>query len=257
MAADDDLDHLLDDLYAVPPAEFVARREALAKELRAAGDTERAAEVHRLRRPSVVAWSVNQIARARARDVGALVAAGDELRDAIASGDGDGIRAAMRTRRARVEELTDAAVEQATALTSNPDAHRDAIAATFEAATADDEARGLVAAGRLSTELKASATALDDLVALTPASPRPRGAGTKLPRARGASLPRDELALRRAEEAVAAARRDLTETAAALKEAEAEVTRAERAARVARDAHRRAEGTLERAQRTLKDRRSR
>jgi chromosome segregation ATPase len=253
VAADD----LLDELYAAPPAEFVARREALVKQLRAAGDTERAAAVHQLRRPSVVAWSVNQVARGRGRDVAALVGAGDELRAAIASGDGDAIRAAMRARRARVELLTDAAVEQAAALTSSPEAHRDAIAATFEAATADDDARELVVAGRLSTELRPSSTALDDLVALTPAAPRSRGSGARLPRSRGAALPRDELALRRAEEAVAAARRELAETADTLKEAEAEVTRAERAARAARDAHRRAEGRLERAQRTLQERRSR
>lgn len=247
----------LDELYAVDPSAFVARREALVKALRAAGDAEGAAEMHALRRPSLVAWSVNQVARDRARDVDALVRAGEELREAISTGDGDGIRAAMRARRARVEALTRAAVDAARALTANPDGHRDAIASTWEAATADDEARELVTSGRLTTELKPSSSALDDLVALAPSAPRTRSARGKLPRSQGAALPRDELAVRRAEEGVAAARAELADTEAALREAEREQTRAERAVAKAADAKRRAEGKLERAQRTLKERRSR
>ena len=152
------IEDALDELYAVPPADFVTRREALAKDLRSVGNTDEAAEVHKLRKPSLVAWSVNQVARERARDVTALVNAGDDLRDAIASGDGDAIRAAMRARRARVEALTDAALERAAVLSPNPATHRDAVAATWEAATADDAARELVASGRLTTELTPSVT---------------------------------------------------------------------------------------------------
>lgn len=247
----------LDELYVVPPADFVPRREALVKALRAAGDSTEAAAVHRLRRPSLVAWSVNQVARERARDVTALVAAGDELRDAIASGDGDAIRAAMRARRTRIEELTDAALARAAALTPNPTTHRDAVAATWEKATADDDARDLVTRGRLTTELTPSATALETMVALAPATGERRRAGAKLPRTRGATLPRDELALKRAEDAVAAARAELTDATAAVRDAEGELDRAERAAAGAHDAQRRAEGRLERAQRALQDRKSR
>ena len=53
----------MDDLFALPPAEFIAARDALAKRLKADGDATRAAEVKALRRPSVAAWAVNQVAR--------------------------------------------------------------------------------------------------------------------------------------------------------------------------------------------------
>src|SRR4051812_17139068 len=53
----------IDELYTVDPSEFVARRNALAKELRAAGDRDAAAEVSKLRRPTVVAAALNQLAR--------------------------------------------------------------------------------------------------------------------------------------------------------------------------------------------------
>ena len=251
------IEDALDELYAVPPADFVTRREALAKDLRSVGNTDEAAEVHKLRKPSLVAWSVNQVARERARDVTALVNAGDDLRDAIASGDGDAIRAAMRARRARVEALTDAALERAAVLSPNPATHRDAVAATWEAATADDAARELVASGRLTTELTPSVERARGDGRARAGYRGPGRGGPKLPRARGASLPRDELAMKRAEDAVAAARQELTDATAAVKAADAELARAERAAKVAQDARRRAEGKLERAQRTLQDRRSR
>jgi hypothetical protein len=54
---------LVDPLYAGPPEEFVAARDALAKRLRADGDRATAAEVAKLRRPTATAAALNQVAR--------------------------------------------------------------------------------------------------------------------------------------------------------------------------------------------------
>ena len=53
----------VDDLYQRVPGEFVAARNQLVRELKKAGEKDRAAEVAKLRRPSVGAWAVNQLAR--------------------------------------------------------------------------------------------------------------------------------------------------------------------------------------------------
>ena len=57
----------MDELFDLPPTEFIAARDALAKQLKADGDAGAAAEVKALRRPSVAAWAVNQVARRQPR----------------------------------------------------------------------------------------------------------------------------------------------------------------------------------------------
>jgi len=53
----------LDDLFATPPQEFVRRRNALVKELKAAGERAAAERIAALKRPVVALWAVNQLAR--------------------------------------------------------------------------------------------------------------------------------------------------------------------------------------------------
>src|SRR4051812_44776528 len=53
----------VDDLFALDPSEFTAARDRLVAELREAGDKGAAAEVKALRRPTVTAWALNQLAR--------------------------------------------------------------------------------------------------------------------------------------------------------------------------------------------------
>src|SRR4051794_33762768 len=57
MADDPEVDSLL----TVPPDEFVAARNALAKSLRAAGRKQEAAAVAALRRPTAVDWALNMV----------------------------------------------------------------------------------------------------------------------------------------------------------------------------------------------------
>ena len=56
-------DDEVDELYGLDPGEFVAARNALAKQIKAGGDKARGAEVAKLPRPSIVAWALNQAAR--------------------------------------------------------------------------------------------------------------------------------------------------------------------------------------------------
>ena len=68
----------LDDLYKLPPGEFTAARNALAKTL--SGDAAR--EVKALKKPNAVAWSVNQLYWKARPMYDALMKAGRALREA-------------------------------------------------------------------------------------------------------------------------------------------------------------------------------
>jgi hypothetical protein len=94
------------DLFAVPPAEFVAARDALAKELRGAGRDADAKEVAALRRPSAPVWAVNQLARRSAAEVQELLDASERVEKAQLRGaPGDELREAMAQQRAALAKL--------------------------------------------------------------------------------------------------------------------------------------------------------
>lgn len=187
----------IDDLFALPASKFVAAREALGRELRKAGRHEVAASVHALRRPTVVAWAVNQVARTYPDRIAALAAAGAAVQDAqlqAADGVHTDLRAASRRRRALLDELTEAAA----GLTDNPSGQRAAIEATLDRASIDAELQPVLLAGRLSKELPpAGRFELGDPMAEAPARPTP----TRAPKPA-----RDELAVRRAQQALEQAR---------------------------------------------------
>jgi hypothetical protein len=101
------------DLFAVAPDEFVAARDELVRELRAAGDKDEAAAIKKLRRPAVPVWALNQVARS---DAGVI----EELRDAAAAArsaqdnvlggaDADELRNALGRRREAIKAVSRAA----------------------------------------------------------------------------------------------------------------------------------------------------
>jgi hypothetical protein len=120
----------VDTLYAVPLEEFVAERKRVAKELRAAGDRDAAAEVAKLPKPTPPAWALNRFAREQADvveqwlDVAAALRAasadpGPELRTAMAAHREatTGLLAAVRDQaRPNGRPLTDAMLERVRAL---------------------------------------------------------------------------------------------------------------------------------------------
>lgn len=101
----------VDELFNLPLEEFTAARDALAKQLKKAGDAGAAAEVKALRKPTVSAWAVNQAVR-RSPDVAdELVDAAAELRAAqtaaVEGGDAAALRDAMKAHRAAVARMLD------------------------------------------------------------------------------------------------------------------------------------------------------
>jgi hypothetical protein len=148
----------VDRLFGLGPESFVAARNEAARRLKQAGDAGAAARITALRRPSLSAWAVNQLARARGREVEALLEAGRRLRDAhqaaVAGGDAAALRAATRAERAAVAGLVAAAVEVLeSAGHASTEATRDRVAATLHAAAADPAAAELVRRGRLTHDL--------------------------------------------------------------------------------------------------------
>jgi hypothetical protein len=104
------LEAQLDALYRAPLDEFTARRDALAKELRAAGAAQESQRVKALRKPTAVAWAINRLhleqhGLAEIEDAsGALRSA---LRDPRSPEDR---RTAIESRRRALERATAAAV---------------------------------------------------------------------------------------------------------------------------------------------------
>jgi hypothetical protein len=79
-------------LYGVPPAQFVAVRAEESGRARSEADEELAARIAGLRKPSVGAWLVNQLARGRESLVAEVLDLGEQLRTAQDDSDGAALR---------------------------------------------------------------------------------------------------------------------------------------------------------------------
>src|SRR5215207_9476709 len=147
-----------DELFGLPPEEFVAARDDLARRLRHEGEPEAAKQVKVLRRPPLSAWAVNQLARRPGEGLGPLLAAGERLRaahQAALAGEGAAeLRAAAKDERDAVAGLVRSAMELlGEAGHPTTDATRDRVAATLHAAAASPEAAAQVGSGRITADL--------------------------------------------------------------------------------------------------------
>lgn len=162
-------------LYALPPQQFTAARDALAADAKAAGDAALATSVRALRRASASAWAVDLLAREAPDDLVALAALGDRFRTAQADGDRPALSALTRERKEALAGL----VARARLLAS--DAGRPLSAAalaevdqTLRAAVADATAAAAVRSGRLVRALAADGLEEADLTDAV-AGPAPEG----------------------------------------------------------------------------------
>jgi hypothetical protein len=152
-------EHELDRLYALPPGEFTRARDALARDLRKAGEREVADEVKALAKPSLSAWAVNQLARTEALQMRALMTAGERLRkaqaDLLGGGEPEELQAALRRQRDVVGALLGSA-ERILIEAGHPatEATLERVRGTLTAAAASEEEAALVARGRLSQDLE-------------------------------------------------------------------------------------------------------
>lgn len=265
----DDLDALIDELYALPLDRFVPERDVLAKQLRAEKRRGEAALVASLTKPSVAAWAVNQVVRAQRDAAAALWVAGDAVlavQQRLVDGDAkaDELRAAIDAEREALAPLTSAARGLMTGAGKFlGDTNVTAVAETLHAAAIDPRAREEVAAGRAVRPLRL--TGLEAALATAPA--RASAATPPPAKERAAPATPERLTDRDEHDAAAEAerRRRAREERARQKEAEQALLRAERARDQARDriatavserdeaalAHARAQERLEQAEAAL------
>ncbi len=174
-----DVDAELDRLYGLSLEEFTNARNDLSARLKRAGETDAAAEVKRLAKPSVPAWAVNQLARRRKQDVRALLDAAERSR----SGKAKSLREALNEQRDVLQRLTDEARDLLVAERGGAsDAMVQRVNSNLRAAASDPAAAELLERGRVNEDLEpAGFEALAGLVdvASPPASRRDAGAARR------------------------------------------------------------------------------
>jgi hypothetical protein len=150
----DDLDEIIDKLYALTPDEFTSARNEAARELRKARERDAADRVKALRRPSAAAGAVNRLVRGHRDDVEAYLRAAAALRDAQFAGKGD-LGGATRKMQETLARLTGVGGEQ--------------VRQSLLAASVDDEAARQLLEARLEKELEPRG--FGTLLAYAPSSP--------------------------------------------------------------------------------------
>ena len=152
-----ELDEVADELYAVPPEEFIALRKERQDAAKADGDKALAKEIGALPKPSAAAWAANLLVRGHREEIENLVELGTLLRDAQENLAGDQLRALDVQRRQLIAALT----RQARAL-ANEAGHPISTAVatqveeTLRAAMADPEAGEALLTGRLASPMSYS-----------------------------------------------------------------------------------------------------
>jgi hypothetical protein len=230
---EDDLDEAAGELFALPPGDFTAARDAKARELRRSGNGPLAERIRALRRPTLAAWASNLLVRNHPDEVRGLLDLGEELRRAHQDFDG----AQLRALSAQQRTLTMALARQARALTERAgqrisDQATVEVRETLQAALADPDAAAEWATGRLAHTLTPPAfpglTASSDEAAEAPAPRETRPSASRqrtshaqvshLDQARARREARARLA--EAQEAADRAARGLADLEAALKAAQ-------------------------------------
>lgn len=145
-----DVDQVADELYALDPSGFVAARNARVAEAKASKDREAAAAIARLKKPTVVGWAVNLLARELPDEVDAVLALGDALQRAQRRLDAETLRGLTEQRQRLVRSLTTRAQKlvRERDRVLNETALRE-VSQTLHAAMADRELADTVRRGRL------------------------------------------------------------------------------------------------------------
>ncbi|MFI0504095.1 hypothetical protein ACH3WN_14730 [Streptomyces albogriseolus] len=232
----DDVEAVLDELYALPPSEFVARREERAARARTQRRAQDARRIHAARRPTLAGWAANLLRRSRPGEAQRFLELGRALREAYATLDPSGLKELSAQRRRIVSEMS----RQAAALAREAghplsDAVQRDVETTLRAVLADPEAAAVWEAGRVEGVLTPPSEFGAEAVAAAPARREParaRKSGTdsaarkkKDEAAERRRAEREERAARAREEARAAEAR-LRERRAAREEAAAVLERA-------------------------------
>lgn len=172
-----------DDLYALPLDEFTEARDELVRRLRDGGDKVAAAAVKSLRKPSLAAWAVNQLARREEESLHRLLSIRDDLAEAPRAQDmrrlSNERRGVMARLVERAGEILEGAGHSASAATL------DSVSKTLQGGSTDEE-RDRLARGVLDRPLEPSGfEGLEGFEAFAaaaeeePATPRPSAAARR------------------------------------------------------------------------------
>lgn len=158
-----DVDEVADELYALPPEEFIPARKAREDEAKADGDKALAKEIGSLPKPSTAAWVCNVLVRDAHDEIADLVELGTLVREAQESLAGDQLRTLDVQRRQLVTALT----RQARKLAyehghSVSTAVATQVEETLRAAMADPEAGEALLSGRLTSPMSYSGMGLGE-----------------------------------------------------------------------------------------------
>lgn len=180
-----DLDKIAEDLYALPTDEFTAARDAQVSAARKAKDSELAAQIKALGKPTQTAWIVNQLVRHRPKVIRQLLDLGRALREAQQNLAGPELKKLSGQRRTLLQELAHESRELAQELGHPISASAEQeVASTLGAALADAELAEQLRSGRLTKALDFSS--FGDLKSL--AAPAPKRAAKDDTKARIAKL---------------------------------------------------------------------
>jgi hypothetical protein len=241
----------LQQLYTLPPAEFVAARTAAVKERRAAGDRAGATAVAALRKASAVDVALNLVAVEQPDVVDSFLAAAAEVRDvqtAAAEGRSTGsTRDALRELRAQTAAVV-ASAGQAAARAGLSGSLTAPATARLGELVANDVAGAQLRAGHLGSGAVESVDPFAGLSPGAPAAPAPR-ARRAAPADDAPASPsaRDQAKRRRLEEAVERAEAQRADAQAALDGAEGDAAAAREDLAAAEARRRECEERLERA----------
>jgi hypothetical protein len=218
------LEKELDRLYALPAGEFIGARQELAKEYQKAGDRESAERVKLARKPTLAAWTANQLAREEKTKVRELLNAGKRLRTAQQRALGGGSAAALREatdhERKALPPLVQAGARILAESGQRPtDAILRQLERTLHAAARGKEAGEALRRGRLTHELDPTGFGSFSPADMKRTPPRTR----KPPRKAERDLREEQRAL--------ALRQRVQELRRAVKAAERELAKAEHSAR--------------------------
>jgi hypothetical protein len=180
------VDSQIDRLYGLPLDEFTRARDELARRVRQEGDGGRAAEIKQLRKPSLPAWVVNQLARQRELDMQRLLKAGEQLAgaqaEAIRAQSGDAFLEARRDEQHALEALA-ARAREILADAGRGTAALDRVLATLRAGSLTEDGRALLESGRLTEELEPPGFEALAGLDIPAGLPRPRPAKKAAPKA--------------------------------------------------------------------------
>lgn len=180
-------------LFRESPERFIAARDALVRSRKAADDPS-AAAIKALRKPTVPAWALDQLAVHDPEAVEALLDAGAELRAAqraaVSSTKHAGrLRVATTARRAAVATLVTVAADALREAGRSPDPHLEDVAASLEAASVSEEAADLLRTGTFERPMR-DPGGFGDVFGLQAVPDLPEEAPATTGRTRGGRQPR-------------------------------------------------------------------